>query len=87
LLVVAALAGWAVLRSWETRSPERLKYDRIQVGMTEEEVDAIVGGTKLGWGRTNYIWLSGWPGWAKPRRSLRSVAALSSVPGSADRPR
>jgi hypothetical protein len=61
LLVAAALAGGAVLRSWEERSPERVKYDRIQMGMTEAEVDAIVGGTKLGWSRTHYIWLSGWP--------------------------
>jgi hypothetical protein len=50
-----------VLRSWEVRSPERIKHDRIQVGMTEEEVDAIVGGMKLEWGRANYVWLSGWP--------------------------
>jgi hypothetical protein len=62
LLVVAALAGGAVLRTWEARSPERKQYDRIRVGMTEEEVDAIVGGLKLQWsGRTaHYVCLSGW---------------------------
>jgi hypothetical protein len=47
LLVAAALAGWTVLRSWEERSPERVAYERIKVGMTEEEVVAITSG----WGR------------------------------------
>jgi hypothetical protein len=61
LLVAAALAGWAVLRSWEERSPERMKYDRIQVGMAEEEVDTIVAGVRVQWSsRTaHYVWLSG----------------------------
>jgi hypothetical protein len=63
LLVAAALVGWAVMRSWEGRSSERVQYERIQVEMTEEEVDGIVGGIKLKWsGRTaHYDWLSGWP--------------------------
>jgi hypothetical protein len=32
----------ALLASWGTESPERATYDRIQVGMDNEQVDAIL---------------------------------------------
>jgi hypothetical protein len=60
LLIAAALAGLAMLRSWEARSPERVQYDRIQVGMTAEQVDAVVTGERRRLKRcAEYWWESG----------------------------
>src|SRR5262249_55969128 len=40
----AALVMVWLLASWGTESPERATYDKIQVGMMPDEVDAIMSG-------------------------------------------
>jgi hypothetical protein len=42
LLLTGALGAVDLLASWGTESPERATYNRIQVGMDNEQVDAIL---------------------------------------------
>jgi hypothetical protein len=43
LLLVAALAAVALFLSWGAESAERADYGRVEVGMTEQEVQAVLG--------------------------------------------
>jgi hypothetical protein len=38
------LAAVALLAAWGTESPDRARYDQIQVGMTDEEVHSLLSG-------------------------------------------
>jgi hypothetical protein len=66
LLAAAALAA-VVLFSWGTEPPERAQYDRIQAGMTQDEVREILsdwfpegaGGT-LTWRHETWSRPDGW---------------------------
>jgi hypothetical protein len=54
LLIASAGVGALLLLAWKPPSLAQIAYDRIQVGMTQPEVDSIVGQGKLG--QTDYAW-------------------------------
>ena len=43
LVAVAGLAAIAMIAPWGARSAEHVRYGEIQTGMTEEQVEAILG--------------------------------------------
>jgi hypothetical protein len=54
LLIASAGVGALLLVAWKPPSLAQMAHDRIQVGMTQPEVDSIVGQGKLG--QTDHAW-------------------------------
>jgi hypothetical protein len=54
LSIGSAGVGALLLVAWKPPSLAQMAYDRIQVGMTQPEVDSIVGQGKLG--QTDHAW-------------------------------
>ena len=72
LLLTAALGVVGLLASWGTESPERATYNRIQVGMNNEQLDAILGGWSCEWHVEQSRW--SYESWGAPNGATIDVS-------------